>query len=280
MVFNLYSLIYSKPSGFRVGAEPRVGARHDSPEQKHEACDDGESNTAEKLRVKSIRGFTLIELLVSITLSMLIVMSGLSYYQWSMRELKKQQQEVSEELTLRNMVHWFEEDFNHAGWMGCRFWGESVTLETDVSEVSAISTQVGLKAVWHGLVSDPLVSHYLDSTTYKVVSGSPVVWIQKTMPYTVGRPVVSERCDRIAITRELDNHYQSNSFSSVLWFIADHKEGHRGIYRRDLFGQTDEVLREVFSMTIDWDFSEGESQENAVLKIRFSETGPVRSFKI
>ena len=54
--------IYSKPSGFRVGAEPRVGARHDSPEQKHEACDDGEMaalpqrrlGTAEKLRVKSI----------------------------------------------------------------------------------------------------------------------------------------------------------------------------------------------------------------------------------
>ena len=56
--------LYSKPSGFRVGAEPRamVGARHDSPEQKHEDCDDGEMaalpqrrlRTAEKLRVKSM----------------------------------------------------------------------------------------------------------------------------------------------------------------------------------------------------------------------------------
>ena len=43
--------IHSKPSGFRVGAEPRANEVYDSV---HEACDDGEGNTAEKLRVQSM----------------------------------------------------------------------------------------------------------------------------------------------------------------------------------------------------------------------------------
>ena len=41
----------AKPSGFRVGAEPRATEVY---ERVHEDCDDGEGNTTEKLRVKSI----------------------------------------------------------------------------------------------------------------------------------------------------------------------------------------------------------------------------------
>ena len=71
------------------------------------------------------------------------------------------------------------------------------------------------------------------------------------------------------------------SFASVFWFLAENHKGYRAVYRKDLFGQTEELLTGVSMLQITEELAQKPLFNCFLINMALvAEPNRIRSFKM